>query len=319
MTTDPSSPSPRPLHVARIELSPAGVSAVEDYLSETEDLRWTLWCDEEGGPAAIECCCETSEEAVQQAAVMRGLLHKFQGAPPAPAVFRELAPENWTESWKRFFHAERVSPRVWVTPSWESCPARPDDVVVKIDPGMSFGTGQHATTRSCIELIDAVSASAIPGSLSLLDVGCGSGILAIAAEGLGFGTVVAVDNDPVAVESARDNVRMNRPASKIDVSQCDLETGSLAGVFDVVVANILSGVLIANARRLCDAVAPRPGACLILSGLLASQADDVLAAFALHGFGPDVSRPGAGGSAVPLPGRLDRGEWSTLRLSRTPS
>ena len=164
------------------------------------------------------------------------------------ALIREVAP-GWEERWREFHRSVRVGP-LWVGPPWESAPA--GALAVVIDPGRAFGTGAHATTRLCLELLTDVPRG------SLLDAGCGSGVLAIAAARVGFAPVVAVDLDPIAVEATRANAVVN--GVSIDVRCLDALDRSLPGV-DVVVANLtLAGV---------EALAPLVDAAyLVASGYL---------------------------------------------------
>jgi len=343
MPAERQSRSTASLYAARIELSGTGADFMEAYLSETEDGCWALWRDSEKGAAAIECYGASDEEAAGRVAAMTAILRERAPVGIEATSVSELPPENWAETWKRFFHAERLTPRIWVKPSWEACPAPPGEVVVELDPGMSFGTGQHGTTRACLQMLDARAAEGTPAALAVLDVGCGSGILAIAAAKLGFRRTVAVDNDPVAVEIARTNARLNGVADAVEILQADLETAPLPSGFDLVIANILAGTLIANAGTLAAALKPGPGSRLILSGLLATEADEVLAAFAPLGLrlrpGGKVvahSRPTETAKVAQPVGqewlstrnlpaesaqgaasmRIDLGEWSTLLLSR---
>jgi ribosomal protein L11 methyltransferase len=192
------------------------------------------------------------------------------------ATLRRLPREDWAESWKKFFKVERVSRRVVVRPPWRSVPARPGRVVVEIEPGMSFGTGQHPTTRSCLRMLDDIAAGAAG---SVLDIGCGSGILAIACVKLGLGPVVAVDNDPVAVRIAKENARRNGVGRSVSFRVADLAGLRTARRYDVVVANILAGVLVDNARRIAGFMSPGVGSRLVLSGILSNQYAQVRSAY----------------------------------------
>jgi ribosomal protein L11 methyltransferase len=239
--------------------SPFPATAFEDVLLGTSRVDVFL-ADPDEAPAATA--------AVAVAGRTLGLdLH--------PAT-RVLPVQDWAESWKRFFHVERVSDRVVVRPTWEPYAARPGECVIDLDPGMSFGTGQHGTTRACLQFLDRLSAAS--PRRSVLDMGCGSGILAIAAVKLGFAPVQAFDNDPDAVAIARDNAALN--GVSIGFETCDLVANQARA--DVVVANILAPVLIQAAAPIAAAV--RPGGALVISGILDSQYADVLTAFARQGF-----------------------------------
>ena len=204
-----------------------------------------------------------------------------------------LEEENWAETWKLHFRPILAAGKLWVLPPWE---ARPDDKpAVVIEPGMAFGTGGHATTLLCLEaLVDALARR--PGA-SVLDVGCGSGILGIGAKLLGAGRVTMIDNDPVAVEVARENAEKNG-VPELETSGTDV--GELPGTWDLVVANILANPLIELSAAIAARVAG--GGELYLSGILGTQADEVAAAYHRQGFATVA--------------RKDLGEWSLLRLAR---
>jgi ribosomal protein L11 methyltransferase len=207
----------------------------------------------------------------------------------------EVADEDWGEGWKKDFRPLDVG-RVRVRPSWISEPPPPGAVEVVLDPGMAFGTGGHPTTSLCLgALSDLLSAR--PGA-SVLDVGTGSGILAIAARKLGAGRVAANDDDPKAVEVARENAAAN--GAEVEISRAPARR--IAGTFDVVVANILANTLVALAPELAEKVSP--GGVVLLSGILAPQEDEVRSAYLARG----LSRLAGG----------DRreGEWSLLALER---
>ena len=194
-----------------------------------------------------------------------------------PAV--DVLPEqDWAESWKRFFRVQRVSERIVIRPSWEAYEPLPGDVVVDLDPGMSFGTGNHATTQACLVFLDQLAAADI--SRSVLDMGCGSGILAIAARKLGFVEVAAFDNDPEAVAIARENAADNSAGVVFDV--CELAQNTRQA--EVVLANILAPVLIEHAAVIVAAVKPGAQGALVLSGILDTQYAAVRAAFDAQGF-----------------------------------
>jgi len=185
-----------------------------------------------------------------------------------------LQGEDWAHAWKRRFTAFPVGDRLWVRPSWVEEPAPEGRVEVVLDPGMAFGTGQHETTRLCLEWLDThCDARQAP---RLLDYGCGSGLLAIAAAKLGAGYVLAVDNDPLAVEATRSNAAANGVADIIDTRPADDGLADCAP-FLRVVANILSHTLIDLRRLLTEATTP--GGEIVLSGILAEQAETVRSAY----------------------------------------
>jgi ribosomal protein L11 methyltransferase len=193
---------------------------------------------------------------------------------PAAARVRPAAPEEeWRDAWKRYFRVVRVTPRIVIVPSWERYQAAAGDIVLDLDPGRAFGTGAHASTRLCLGELDALQATGRAVE-RFLDVGTGSGILAIAAARLWPGARgVAVDIDPIAVGAARENLERNGVGS-VTVGE-ELPEGR----FDLVVANIQADVL----EDLRDPLVARlaDGGALILSGLLAPQADPVAATYGL--------------------------------------
>lgn len=168
--------------------------------------------------------------------------------------------EDWADNWKAYYHTTRTGRNLVVKPSWEGYLPQEGDLVIELDPGMAFGTGTHITTRQCLELIEA----SLNEGQRVLDVGTGSGILAIAAAKLGAGEVRAIDNDPVAVEVARQNIKQNRVESQVTVEQEDLADFSGPEV-DLVIANLTAPVLIRLIDRIISLT--RPGGRIIMAGI----------------------------------------------------
>ena len=204
-------------------------------------------------------------------------------------------PDDWSERWKQF-HRPLVldgpaGPRLAVRPPWEAPLGAAVELV--IDPAQAFGTGAHATTRLCLELLlELADASSELGPL--LDLGCGSGVLAIAAAKLGFDPVTAVDFDPLSVEATRDNAAVNDVT--LDVARCDLRNDPIPAA-PTVLANLLRPLLLEYAARLTQ-----PPRTLIASGLLTHEADEIATAFAARGLREHDRR--------------ERGEWAALLLGR---
>lgn len=191
------------------------------------------------------------------------------GLPDVPAYTVEaVAEQNWVQLTQSQFDPIRVSERLWIVPSWHESPD-PAAINLILDPGMAFGTGSHPTTRLCLEWLERH----VTAGCSVLDYGCGSGILAIAAVRLGAGSVAGVDIDPQAVEAARANAERNGVAALFADS-----AEPVAGEYDVVVANILSNPLRVLAPAICAHV--RPGGRLALSGILREQVDEIIAIYA---------------------------------------
>lgn len=196
---------------------------------------------------------------------------------------RTVHEEDWADAWKEHFHVEHVGERIVIRPSWRPYEPRPGDVVIDLDPGMAFGTGQHPTTRMCLALLER---EVRPGA-AVLDVGAGSGILAVAAIKLGAARCLALDIEPRAVQVARENAARNGVAGAIRA-----EVGSLGEGWqlpepppreaDLVVANITAAAVASLAPAFAAAL--RPGGRLIGSGIIAERIDEVLSALGSAGF-----------------------------------
>jgi ribosomal protein L11 methyltransferase len=217
----------------------------------------------------------TDVDADQQAIVAEAAAAIGLAAAPAFAT-RPVADEDWVRKTQSQFAPIHIGKNIWVVPSWHDAPDE-NALILELDPGLAFGTGSHPTTRLCMEWLEAHPA---PGK-SVLDYGCGSGILAMVARKLGATDVAGVDIDPQAIESARDNAERNRVGDIAYYLPDDLAAAGnrhTAGKFDIVVANILSSPLKVMAPMLSGRVAA--GGALVLSGVLARQAEEVAAAYA---------------------------------------
>ena len=192
----------------------------------------------------------------------------------------ELKKEDWAEVWKKYFDVIPVSETLVIKPSWLDVERKPGMAVVEIDPGMSFGTGQHATTYYCLKTIDRLAGK--PGVKSMLDAGCGSGILTIAAALRGYDPVDAFDNDPDAVRIAAENLALNRIGTVSPVVGDAAVWQGRAEQYDLVCANILGHLLVAFRNNIVSWV--RPGGYLTLAGILSTEFDGVAAAFIELGF-----------------------------------
>lgn len=224
------------------------------------------------------------------AAQMRVELARQLGLAPEAIASETVADRQWEREWLRDFHAMRFGRRLWVSPHHEPVDAA-GAVVLRLDPGLAFGTGTHPSTALCLEWLDA---HLQPGA-RVIDYGCGSGILAIAAALLGAAAVDACDIDPQALAATRGNAAANGVAARIRVHE-DPE-GPLAPC-DMAVANIIAGTLIALAPRLSSLV--RSGGTLLLAGVLDEQADVVAAVFTPWF---DMRRAGERAGWVALAGR----------------
>ena len=228
----------------------------------------------------------------------------FVPETPTVTIIQE---EDWANSWKAYFKPTRIGSRLVIKPSWEEYSPLASDITLELDPGMAFGTGTHGTTRLCLEALErimfresAFADSRLPAAPAVLDVGCGSGVLSIAAVKFGAERVAAVDIDPVAVQVTTENAGLNGVLAAIDASTTPL-TG-LSPLFHIVLANILAEELVRLALPLIDRVAP--AGYLILSGILLEREPFVTAGFA------------------PLPITLvettHSGEWSCLVYRKDP-
>lgn len=196
------------------------------------------------------------------------LLEGFPGKH-AQTVTRKVKAQDWVESWKRHFKVLIVGERLLVRPTWSRRRPRAGQVEVALDPGLSFGTGQHPTTRFCLEEI--VARVEAGGPVSVIDVGTGSGILAIAAAKLGCGPVTAFDFDPVAVKAARGNARLNGVSRRLHLRRADLANPpqEWIGRYSVVCANLTKDLLLTHLRRLLRWL--EPNGRLVVAGVLGTQ------------------------------------------------
>ena len=199
-------------------------------------------------------------------------------APVTELRERRVSQSEWQNSWKEFFHVLRVGERIVVCPTWREYEAKPDEVIVHLDPGMAFGTGHHPTTRMCLEIIEQ---TVTPGD-SVLDLGCGSGILSIAAVKLGAERAVGFEIDPIAVKAGRANIDLNRAADSVELIHGTLPSPRApAGSFDCVFANISARVVTDLAARLVECIAP--GGCLLVSGVIEKHMGGVTDALTAEG------------------------------------
>jgi ribosomal protein L11 methyltransferase len=241
-------------------------------------------------PAGLGRCLAhfTERETAADAAAE---LERFEAVPV------EVPEQDWSISWRAHHKAMRIGPRVIVHPPWDAPAAGRGEVLVAIDPGMAFGTGSHPTTALCLERVDELLAER-PGA-DLLDIGTGSGILAISAALLGAARVCGTENDPVALEAARRGAALNGLApDRLELLLAEPE--QVPGTFGVVVANILLNTLVELAAVITARVAPSGR--LVLSGLLADQGDEAEGAYRAQG--------------LRTVGRKQREEWIRVELER---
>ncbi len=253
-------------------LEEAGAVAVSLEGADAEPLFETEWHDTTPVWKQTRVVALFSEDADVPAAMrMVAMLLSLPAAPPYKT--ETVADQDWVRAWMDRWQPMHFGANLWVVPSWLTPPV-PEAANIILDPGMAFGTGTHATTALCLEWLAAHP----PRDLEIIDYGCGSGILAIAALKLGAAQALATDTDPQALAVSRENADRNQVAERLTL--CLPEAVPAQTGADVVLANILAGPLVQLAPRLAALV--RPGGWLILSGLLANQAAEVEAAYAAH-------------------------------------
>jgi ribosomal protein L11 methyltransferase len=256
-----------------LEVAPSGVEEVSAPGGRDELIEYAVY----GAPGELPDIGEV----------------KAQSGSALVEVSTEEVPDDWHERWKRFYFPVLVAGRIYVRPPWEQPAQRGGVEEVVIDPGGAFGTGTHPTTRMCLELILEAGA---PRGRSFCDLGCGSGVLAIAAAKLGFEPVLGVDADRAAIEESARNARANYVELALEHADLRREPAPVA---DVCAANLTAPLLQAVAQGWAE-TGERPGA-LIASGILREEADRVGAAFAASGL--DERR------------RLVSGDWAAIMAS----
>ena len=207
---------------------------------------------------------------------------------------RSVNDEAWTDVWKKYFKPFYAGKHLVVKPTWEPFTPKTGDLVIEIDPGMAFGSGTHETTGMCLSMLEEI----ISGGEEIIDVGTGSGILAIGAALLGAGHVLAIDIDPDAVKVARENVRKNHVENTVSVQEGNL-LDRVSAVCDICVANIISDVIISFAAPLMNHI--RPGGLFLCSGIVSQRSGEVEQALLSAGY--EILR------------KEIRGEWTAF-LSR---
>ncbi len=213
------------------------------------------------------------------------LWHLSQLYPMPEPTFTVVQEEDWAEAWKQHYHPLRLGRRLYIRPQWATIPdPRPDDIVLVMDPGMAFGTGTHPTTQLCLIALEEHLAG--QPAVEVLDLGCGSGILGIAALKLGAARVLALDTDELAVHATVQNAAYNEVSDRLTVQQGSLETvRRSARHFDLLLVNILAQVIITLCEEgLGDVL--RAGGTALFSGIIHEQADEVEAALRGAGLEP---------------------------------
>ncbi len=217
-----------------------------------------------------------AEDAQLKRQIEEALWHLGQLYPIPDPHFTTLREADWAEAWKAHYAVLHIGAHTVIVPEWQSYEPQPDEVAIVLDPGMAFGTGTHPTTRLCLEILEEVI---LPG-MRALDLGTGSGVLAIAAAKQGAEVVHAVDVDPIAARAAQDNAAANAVSDRVCVEEGSLDRAS--GRYDLVMVNILARVILALLDKgLADVLAPE--GVVIASGIIDDQEAEVRAGFQAHG------------------------------------
>ncbi|MDR3546407.1 MAG: 50S ribosomal protein L11 methyltransferase [Candidatus Limnocylindrales bacterium] len=288
-------------------VAPGGVSVEPGFRLSDEGLGAIVDPDQ---PATVRAYLPARDpravrEAVATADRALGHLAAFGLREIGALVTGVVHDSDWASAWKRHVRVMRIGRRIVIRPTWRRHHRAPGDVVIAMDPGMAFGTGLHPTTRLCLAGIERWAddgllsrGAAADGHARLLDVGCGSGVLAIAAGLLGAGELIGVDTDPIAIEATLANARRNRLRRQVRAWQGTVPTG--AGPFDFVAANLIASVLVALAPGLRDEL--RPGGRLLASGIFVDRERDVRSALAAAG--------------LAILHRVAEGDWVALDAER---
>jgi ribosomal protein L11 methyltransferase len=239
-----------------------------------------------------------AKQAVAEVAEALGHLQAFGLRPIGEVQTRLVHEADWADAWKAYFPIMRVGHRIVIRPTWRRHRRERDDVVLALDPGMAFGTGLHPTTRLCLSGIEALADRGVLAGARVLDVGCGSGILAIAALKLGAAWATGLDIDPIAVEATHANARRNALARRVRVHVDSVPSGE--PVFDVVLANLIAGLLVPMAPALRAEL--RPAGTLIASGIFVDREEEVARSFVAAG--------------LEIAGRTSEGDWVALEAIR---
>jgi ribosomal protein L11 methyltransferase len=223
-------------------------------------------------PAAVRSSIEEASKAL-------GHLQAFGLRPIGDLAVRLVREADWAEAWKSHFPVLRVGRRLVIRPTWRRHRRQPGDVVLSLDPGMAFGTGLHPTTRLCLAALETLADEGLVSGARVLDVGCGSGILAIAAGKLGARELLGVDPDPIAVEATAANARLNGLSRRLTTRRGSVPTGEPP--YGLVLANLVASLLVQLAPLLAAEMGP--GARLLASGIFRDREAEVREAFALAG------------------------------------
>jgi ribosomal protein L11 methyltransferase len=252
-----------------------GAEAVAEVLSRYAYRGVAIEAGPEGwnaGPVVVRAYLPADDRLrANKRRIEEALCHLDRIRSVSVPSFRPVAEEDWVEAWKERLNVLRIGRHIVIRPSWRDYAPEPGDIVIQLDPGMAFGTGLHPTTQMCLVALEELMRL----EAAVLDLGTGSGILAIAAAKLGAGHVLAVDRDPVAVKTARGNLVTNGVQEIVSVMEGSLE--EVSGNYDLVVVNILAKVIV---EMMQEGLATRlhSGGRLITAGIIADQESEVVAA-----------------------------------------
>lgn len=252
--------------------------------------------EDPSAPYVVTAHVTDGPQAAQQVeSTERALWHlqAFDLRPVGPLRVRQVDDADWTDAWKEHYVAQRIG-RVVIVPSWIDEPMGEGDVRISLDPGMAFGTGLHPTTRGCLALLQELG----PMPSTVLDVGCGSGILSLAALALGAERAVAIDTDPLAIEATRRNAERNEMALRVATIAGSLPLRARER-YPLILANLVAAVFVELAPRLAAHLAR--GGTLLAGGIIEGRAHEVVDALATVG--------------LAVESRRDDGDWVSLRLA----
>jgi ribosomal protein L11 methyltransferase len=291
-----------PLTSILLDMGIAGLAVtdardVQELMKKKNEYDWDYIDESLLNPARIRnnvtFYLDDTEEGRKTLDRIRTELCRVYPEPPGPSdrpagsrrnggrlelVWKTVDDSEWKDNWKKYFKPAKITDRIVVKPTWEEYEPAAGELVIEIDPGMAFGTGAHPTTSLCVKLLEKYIS---PGEDTVLDVGCGSGILSVAAVLLGAGKVMAVDIDPVAVAVSKENIERNRMSDKITVLQGDLAKG-VSVKADIVAANLMADLVIMLSK---DVAAHLSGkGVYISSGILIEKREQVAAAVRKCGF-----------------------------------
>jgi len=286
-------------------VAPGGVTIETPFSTEQEGLAARPLPD---APATVRVYLPaidraTADEAIRRTRERLGHLTAFGLRPIGELDVRAVHEEDWATAWQEHFPVMRVGRRIVIRPTWREYDPKPSDVVLSLDPGMAFGTGLHPTTRLCLEAIERWADAGLVDGASTLDVGSGSGILSVAAGLFGARSLRAVDTDPVAVAASQENARRNEVSIVATRGTLPVE----GGPFDLVLANLVAGLLVELALELSTAVRPSDGGPgsggrLLASGIFVGREPEVRRAFAAAG--------------LRVVARDEASDWVSLELER---